>query len=270
MGMIPVSKAHAYGNDFLYVRADTVQQDLAPALAVRLCNRHRGVGADGLILYTLTPGGATMTLLNADGGAAELSGNGLRALAALVVRAREQAGGSIDPTVEVGTSAGPRRLRFEGREGSRYLFVAEMGEPLKMEQRTLLAAGETLRIVVLSIGNPQVVVLGPLPDDERFARLGPAIEKHEAFAHGTNVEFAEVEATDRVRIRIWERGVGPTESSGTGSCAAAVAAAAYGGASRVLDVAAPGGTQRVSWTDRGVELTGWAEILFDGTFLAPI
>ena len=268
--MIAVTKAHAYGNDFLYVNADAVLLDLAPAMARRLCDRHRGLGADGLILYTPTPSGATMKLLNADGSPAELSGNGLRGLAALAIRAREAAGGAADPDVEIATAAGLRRLRFEGREGSRYVFAAEMGLPQGLERRRLRAGGETVDLIVLSIGNPQAVVLGPLPDDERFARLGAALERHEAFPQGTNVEFADVEAPDRVRIRIWERGVGPTQSSGTGSCAAAVAAAAFGGAARICDVVAPGGTQRVAWRDETVELTGWAEILFDGTFLAPV
>jgi diaminopimelate epimerase len=112
--------------------------------------------------------------------------------------------------------------------------------------------------------------LGPLPDDERFARVGPALERHAEFPHGTNVEFVEIEAPDRVRIRIWERGVGPTESSGTGACASAVAAIAHGGASRDLDVIAPGGTQRVEWNDLGVFLTGWAELVWEGTWLADV
>jgi diaminopimelate epimerase len=107
-------------------------------------------------------------------------------------------------------------------------------------------------------------VLGALPSDERFNRLGPALSTHTAFPAGTNVEFAHVEAPDRVRILIWERGVGPTTSSGTGSSASAVAAAAHGGARRVLDVVAPGGTQRVEWTGEGVFLTGWAHVVMDG------
>ena len=110
----------------------------------------------------------------------------------------------------------------------------------------------------------------PLPDDERFARLGPALERHAAFPQGTNVEFAELDAPDRVRIRIWERGVGPTESSGTGACAAAIAAIAHVGASRALDVVAPGGVQRVEWTADGLFLTGWAELLWEGTWLADL
>ena len=102
---------------------------------------------------------------------------------------------------------------------------------------------------MLNIGNPQCVILGPLPDDDAFQRLGAALERHPMFPEGTNVEFAHVEAPDRVRIRIWERGVGPTSSSGTGSCASLVAAAAFGGAARDAEVIAPGGSQRVEWLD---------------------
>ena len=122
----------------------------------------------------------------------------------------------------------------------------------------------------MNIGNPQCVALGPLPDDERFRRLGPALERHEIFPAGTNVEFADVEAPDRVRILIWERGVGPTTSSGTGSCASLIAAAAFGGAARDAEVIAPGGTQRVEWREDSVYLTGWAEVLFDGEWLRDV
>ena len=108
-------------------------------------------------------------------------------------------------------------------------------------------------------------MLGPLPDDERFARDRAArSQRHPRFPHGTNVELAQVDARDRVRILIWERGVGPTESSGTGACAAAVAAIAYGGRGALVEVVAPGGTQRVEWTDEGLFLTGWAELVADG------
>src|SRR4029077_15886017 len=112
--------------------------------------------------------------------------------------------------------------------------------------------------VTLNMGNPQGVVLGPLPDEERFRRLGAALEHHSRFPEGTNVEFVEVEAADRVRILIWERGCGATQSSGTGSCASAVAAAAFGGAARDLEVVAPGGAQRGEWLGGGGLSTGWA------------
>ena len=102
------------------------------------------------------------------------------------------------------------------------------------------------------------------PDDARFRRLGPVLEHHPAFPDGTNVEFAQVEAPDRLGILIWERGVGPTQASGTGACAAAVAAAAFAGASRDVQVVSPGGTQRVEWRSDGLYLTGWAEITVTG------
>jgi len=98
-------------------------------------------------------------------------------------------------------------------------------------------------------------------------RLGRALEHHEAFPEGTNVEFASVEAPGRVRILIWERGVGPTSSSGTGACAAAVASAAFGGANRDVEVISPGGTQRVEWRDDGLYLTGWAEVVLQGQWM---
>ena len=145
-----------------------------------------------------------------------------------------------------------------------------MGPPADVRQVSLMAGGETLRAVVLNMGNPQCVLLGPLPDDDRFRRIGAALEQHTMFADGTNVEFAEVEAPDRVRILIWERGCGITQSSGTGSCAAAVAAASFGGAARELDIIAPGGTQRVEWLQDGVYLTGWVEVIGIGEWLGPL
>jgi diaminopimelate epimerase len=105
-----------------------------------------------------------------------------------------------------------------------------------------------------------------LPSAERFAALGPALSTHPRFPAGTNVEFAQVETPERVRIVIWERGVGPTTSSGTGTAASAVAAIAHGGAARRLTVVAPGGSQTVEWTGAGVSLTGWATVLMDGVW----
>lgn len=261
------TKAHAYGNDFIYVLASDTGGAL-DALARDLCDRHTGIGGDGLIVYTPTapaPGsrtGASMRLLNADGSASEVSGNGVRGLAAILLRddPRPDAAATID------TVAGAKHLQRTARDGARDVFRASMGLPRDIRQLDLPVAGETIRIVALDIGNPQCLVLGPLPDDERFARIGAALERHPAFPEGTNVEFVHVESPDRVAIRIWERGVGPTLSSGTGSCASLVAAASYAGARRDATVVAPGGTQRVEWRDDNVYLTGWAEILFDGVW----
>jgi diaminopimelate epimerase len=263
-----VSKAHAYGNDFLFVPADEAEALPLDALSRRLCDRHEGLGADGVIYYTIAADGtARMRLVNADGSPSELSGNGLRCLAALVLNRRGSDQEPID-VVRVDTDAGWKTLTLVGRQGSRFTFRAAMGPPEGITQEALDVAGERLTVSILTMGNPQCVALvSELPDSARFERLGPALSTHPRFPAGTNVEFAVVDAPDRVRILIWERGVGPTHASGTGACASAVAAAAHGIAGRDVDVVAPGGTQRVEWRDEGVYLTGWAEVLFDGCWI---
>jgi diaminopimelate epimerase len=272
MDTLRVSKGHAYGNDFLLLpkhswtasavndgRTFTVRH-----LATRICDRHRGIGADGLILYELRERGATMDLLNADGSRSELSGNGLRCLGALVAREQQLDRGAV---ITVDTGAGVKTLDLLARDRGSYTFRAALGPPADVREITIQVLGENVTASVLNMGNPQCVVLGALPDHDRFMRLGPALSTHAMFPAGTNVEFAQVEAPDRIRILVWERGVGPTTSSGTGASASAVAAAAHGGAGRSVDVVAPGGTQRVEWRADGVYLTGAAEIVFDGEWI---
>ena len=254
--MIRFTKAHAYGNDFLYVEQHFVEGRPLDALAREWCNRHTGVGADGLIVYEPAGDGASMRLFNADGSRSEVSGNGVRGLAALLDR----------DELTIQTEAGPKRLTRTGRSGSRQTFCAAMGVPRDLRLVPIGVAGESFQIAVMDLGNPQAVVLGPLPGRDRFHRLGAALERHEMFPARTNVEFAHVESPEAVRILIWERGVGPTQSSGTGSCASLIAAAAFGGAARDAQVSAPGGTQRVEWREDSVYLTGWAEILFEGVW----
>jgi diaminopimelate epimerase len=260
------AKGHAYGNDFLYVQAADVAGAPLDVLARDMCDRHCGVGADGLIVFERRGSDVSMRLFNADGGQAEVSGNGVRGLAALLLQVESRPGAEL----AIHTGSGVRHLTRVEREGQRQTFRAAMGIPADIRQVSISAAGETLDAVTLNMGNPQCVLLGPLPPPERFRRLGEALERHTAFPRGTNVEFAFVETPRRVRILIWERGVGPTTSSGTGSCAALVAAASFGGASRDAHVVAPGGAQRVEWTDEGVYLTGWAEIICEGEWLLQI
>jgi diaminopimelate epimerase len=264
--MIRFAKAHAYGNDFLYVLDDDIGDARLGALARDMCDRHTGVGADGLIAYTPRPLGAVMRLCNADGSRAEVSGNGVRALAALLARD----GGDGPLTLTIQTDAGLKQLARLERRSNAHLFRAAMGLPADVQRTVIEAGGEVIDAVTLNMGNPQLIVLGALPGDERFERLGTALERHPRFADGTNIEFVEVESPSRLRIRIWERGCGPTRSSGTGSCASLVAAAAFGGAARDADVVAPGGAQRVEWTPEGVYLTGWAEVLCHGEWLRAL
>jgi diaminopimelate epimerase len=190
----------------------------------------------------------------------------VRGLAALLGR------GDPDPALQliIATEGGTKRVTRITHEGPYQTFRASMGTPSELRQQSVVVEGETMSLVVLNIGNPHAVLLGPLPDDTRLARIGAALERHSMFPDRTNVEFAEVEAPSRVRIRIWERGAGATRSSGTGSCAALIAAAQFGGAERDAEIIAPGGAQRVEWRDDGVYLTGSAEVLCAGEWLRRV
>lgn len=257
-------KAHAYGNDFLYLEDAVLDRPDAPELARALCARNTGVGADGLILFRHTGDGAAMRLFNADGSYSEVSGNGVRGLAALCCWRAAEAGRPVPESVVITTDAGEKTLAVLDARPPRVVCRAAMGHPTPPQQQIIDVNGERIEAVVLRVGNPQCVVLEPRLDDARYRRLGAALERHPVFPAGTNVEFAVVERPDLVRILIWERGVGPTTASGTGACAAAVAAMAFGGADRDVQVASPGGTQRVEWLPDGLYLTGWAEVLWEG------
>ena len=168
--------------------------------------------------------------------------------------------------IEIQTDAGIKRLELLGYDNGRYTFRAAMGTPEKIAREKLDLGGTSVNVVTLRVGNPQCVVLGDVTE-ARLHTLASALAVHPHFPEGTNVELAAVEAPDRVRILIWERGVGPTEASGTGACAAAVAAIQFGGAARDVDVVSPGGSQRVEWTDEGLFLTGWAELIAEAAWL---
>jgi diaminopimelate epimerase len=266
-GPLNVVKAHAFGNDFLLVREQDLDavQDRA-ALTVALCERHRGIGADGLIAYEETPTGASMHLLNADGSYSEVSGNGVRCLGAWLA-SRRRAAGPDERSIDIETEAGIKRLELLGVEANRYTFRAAMGLPEQVTQTTIDVDGVSVEAITLRVGNPQCVVLGEV-SSARLHTVAAKLAVHPRFPAGTNVELATLEAPNRVRILIWERGVGPTEASGTGACAAAVAAIQYAGAARDVQIVSPGGAQRVEWTDEGLFLTGWAELVAEAAWLA--
>jgi diaminopimelate epimerase len=258
-------KAHAYGNDFLLVE----ERELAthgdmPALARAVCDRHRGIGGDGLLMFAVDaadPGRGSMRLLNADGSRSEISGNGLRCLAAWIAHTSGRSRIAVD------TDAGRKQLELLSRKGSRYTFRAAMGHPADIALERIVVDERAVEAVTLRVGNPQCVVLGEV-SQARLHLLAAALAIHPHFPAGTNVELATVERPDHVRILIWERGVGPTEASGTGACAAAVAAMQFGGARRDVHVESPGGIQRVEWNDSGLFLTGWAEIVATARWVA--
>jgi diaminopimelate epimerase len=262
-----IVKAHALGNDFLLMDAYDISVIADPFdFARRVCDRHRGIGADGLITYQIDEQDTiSMQLFNADGSFSEVSGNGVRCLAAWIAKSRSF---ELGRSVAIETDAGMKILELLDVAHGRYTFRAAMGPPEQIQRVPIAVHGQTVDAITLRVGNPQCVVLGEV-SEERLHTIAAGLAVHPHFPQGTNVELATVDAPNRVRILIWERGVGPTEASGTGACAAAVASMSFGGAQRDVQVISPGGTQRVEWRDEGLFLTGWAEIIAECRWMIP-
>jgi diaminopimelate epimerase len=252
MMIVRLAKLHATGNDFLVHEAS---EPLAADVAAALCDRHRGVGADGLLTLRPGTGGAdcAMTLRNADGGEAEMSGNGLRCLAYVAARSGFGTAGSL----VVDTAAGRRLVALE-RDGNGTVVSADvdMGavtfDPARIgldaPDATDLEAtvhGVVYRGGAAGMGNPHLVLFVDDPDEARVTQHGGRLERDERFPQRTNVEFVVVDARDRVRMRVWERGVGETLSCGTGACAAAAVAHRRGLVDAALTVVVSGGELRV-------------------------
>jgi diaminopimelate epimerase len=253
-----VIRTDAHGNDFLLIDEAEVPAGIdRGSLARRLCRRTPGPGADGLIVFSTGAKSTRMQLRNADGSYSEVSGNGVRCLAAWMAERQNLPAGS---EITIDTDAGPRVLTLLERDGRRFRFRAWMGNPTAIRRLVLDVDGEPVAVATLNVGNPQCIVLDRYSEDA-LQTIGSALAVHPHFPEGTNVEFVRVDGPGRISILIWERGVGPTASSGTGTCASAVAAACFMDAPRDLDVTAPGGTQRVEWLDDGLWLTGWAEVV---------
>lgn len=276
----PFAKAHGLGNDFILVEAGHTP-DSVGAWARRLCDRHTGIGADGILVYRVHGGGVDMRLINADGGEVELSGNGVRCLAAYVVR-----NGWLGSRHTVRTAAGPRAVVVESAGAARYRVETDLGPPrLRSEDvpmrlsphservvdQVLEAAGGVWKVTATSLGNPHCAVfVDSPPDDEYVTRVGRALEHHSAFPERTNVEFVTMVTSNELRVRFWERGVGLTRASGTGAASAAVAAVLKGRADRRTRVVCDGGALEVHWTEGGpVVQVGEVELLFDGQWLHP-
>jgi diaminopimelate epimerase len=276
---VKFTKAHGLGNDFILVEAATGPRHGEPEWVRRLCDRHVGVGGDGVILYHTSFDGVGMRLVNADGSEAEISGNGLRCLAAFSV-----ARGMAPSAHVVHTAAGPRPVAVSALGPARFRIRTDLGQPILESDRipvaldpprpavldhVLEAAGQAVSITATSLGNPHCAVfLDAPPSPVRFSTLGPALERHPFFPRRTNVEFVIVRGRGEIEVRFWERGVGPTSASGTGAASAAVAAILTGRVDRKVRVVCEGGTLDVEWPERGpVQQVGEVELLFDGEWL---
>jgi diaminopimelate epimerase len=257
---IPFTKAHGAGNDFLLTWADGVASaaDL-PAIARSICNRHTGIGADGWILIRDT----AIRLFNADGSEPEISGNGTRCVAALLIDS-----GRATDAVTITTGAGPKHLRLMERAGRGYVFEMDMGRPVFLEHQVhfLLPLSNGAReVTLLDVGNPQCVVfVDQFPPD--WEAVGAEIESHPHFPKRTNVSFVRPVDRHTIEVRFYERGVGVTLSSGTGSTGAAVAAILRRVAASPVRVLTPADEWLSLRWDDSVYLTGPAEIIGAGEF----
>ena len=265
MSTVAFVKAHACGNDFLIVE-ETLAASRHAALARLLCARHTGIGADGIEFLQRNPDGSLLLrLFNADGSEAELSGNGTRCVAAWLAASEGTS------QVALGTHGGVRSCRVVEQQGSVWLIEGGMGVPRVM-QRTIAISGVDGAIegAMVNVGNPHFVIF---PSREDFGshglswqELGARIAADKLFPHGTNVEFVRISSDDEIHFRIFERGCGPTMSSGTGTCASSAAAMTLRGVARSIQAVAEGGPQTVVWPDVASEmlLTGPAEIICKG------
>jgi diaminopimelate epimerase len=255
---VPFTKTSACGNDFLLVEGAYAGGDLS-ALTRRLCDRHRGIGADGVEwLFPDTEADVRARLMNADGSEAEISGNGTRCVAAEICSRKEKI------EVVVATGAGLKTCRLISRQGSTFEFETDMGKPevggqLSIETMWVRAVGTKV-----SMGNPHFVIFVENFQDG-WQRQAALIGTQPQFPQGTNVAYVVIRGANDVEIRMFERGAGETQSSGTGSCAAAVAAIASGRVASPVTVVAPGGPQTVRWENQ-VYLRGPATLICRGEF----
>ncbi|MGA8488997.1 MAG: diaminopimelate epimerase [Terriglobales bacterium] len=257
---VPFVKASACGNDFLIIDGIHAPADMAE-FSKRICDRHQGVGADGVEwLFPAQDADVLARLFNADGSEAEISGNGTRCVAAYLCS--EQA----KEKVVIRTGAGLKTCTFTSRTNNHYEFEIAMGEPAVEAELSVRLASREVRGIPVSMGNPHYVIFVNEfnPDWQvEAAEVG----RHNYFKHGINVELVNV--TDKINInaRFFERGVGETQSSGTGSCAAAVASIVTRKAESPLRVHTPGGVQTVRWEEQ-VFLRGAAQLVCRGEFFS--
>jgi diaminopimelate epimerase len=263
--MITFVKAHACGNDFLILE-EAVAGGAHAALARRLCSRNTSIGADGIEFLERRAGGEFfLRLFNADGSEAELSGNGTRCVAAWLAESEGL------KEVALGTHGGVRTCRVISTEGAQYLIESEMGVPRVMPRKIEIAGVDgVIDGAMVNVGNPHYVIFVESEDFSShgmsWQELGAKIAVDPLFKFGTNVEFVRVLKKDEIAFRIYERGCGPTTSSGTGTCASSAASMALRGVERELTAIAEGGAQRTVWpaNDAEMRLTGPAEIICRG------
>lgn len=272
-------KLHGLSNDFIAVHAGEAPEVL-PEFAVAICDRRTGVGADGLLIVSAPrrkTNDAGVRFFNADGSEAEMSGNGIRCAAAFLLLER-----GTTRELRVETAAGVKAIRLRSARASDWVFRVGMGAPVLSARRIpfrgtrstgpvlgfpLKTHRGVLPVTVTSMGNPHCSAFVDDFGEINWPRVGREIETNPLFPNRTNVEFVKVHSRREIEVRFWERGVGETMSSGTGSCAAAVAAILNRRTGRKVRVRTQAGTLEVEWPAGGeVSLTGPVALIARGTY----
>jgi diaminopimelate epimerase len=261
---IPFVKASACGNDFLLIASLNIGSDLVPpdfaAITRRMCDRHEGVGADGVEwMHPHESADVEIRLINADGSEAEISGNGTRCVAAYICAEQGK------EKIAIQTGAGLKTCVLTGRSESEYEFEVEMGEAAVGAELAVKLGAREVRGIPVSMGNPHYVVFVS-EFAENWQDEAKKIQRSSVFKDGVNVELVAIDGKHDVRARFFERGVGETQSSGTGSCAAAVAAMTTSRAESPVRVHAPGGIQAVRREGKSVFFRGAARLVCRGEF----
>ncbi|MGZ3404819.1 MAG: diaminopimelate epimerase [Polyangia bacterium] len=255
-------RGHGLGNDYLVVDGERFGVELTPARIVAICDRHTGVGSDGILERVAAPAGfdAAVRIYNPDGSEAEKSGNGTRIFAKFCF---DHGYAPADRPLKLHTLGGPVSAQLVAREADRTILRMSMGRvsfrcaDLPMDgrgsdewvQKPLAVGDREFQVTCLSVGNPHVVVFDALFDEATVRKYGPLIENHEQFPRRTNVQFIQPVDRSTVRALIWERGAGWTLASGTSSCAVAAACVRAGLTDRHVKIVMPGGTLEVSVDD---------------------
>lgn len=255
------TKMQGLGNDYLYLNClEGAPEDL-PGLAIRLSDRHFGVGGDGIIcIGPGKTGDFSMEMYNADGSRGAMCGNGIRCVGKYVY----DKGLTRKTCLTIDTDAGPRLVELEVRGGRAVRVSVDMGVPVVKPGMDVAGGEETFRLYPVEVGNPHGVVFCQEPASVALGQVGPVLER--LFPGGINVEFAAPRGQDRLEVRVWERGSGITLACGTGACAALAAAVKTGRCARQCAVRLPGGVLDLDWDrDSGhMRMTGPAVTVFEG------
>ncbi len=271
------AKYQGLGNDFILVdNRDSTTPKVTPEQAIKLCDRHFGIGGDGVIFALPGQDGTdyTMRIFNSDGSEPEMCGNGIRCMARFIA---DLEGASAKASYTIHTLAGliVPKLTADGQVtvdmGKPRLTASEIPTTLagtngQSIDQPLTVAGQTWQVTNVSMGNPHCITFVDDVQAIDLEKIGPQFEHHAAFPQRTNTEFIEVVRPDYLKMRVWERGAGITLACGTGACAALVAAVLNGKSDRACTIELPGGPLLIEWAaDEKIFMTGPAELAFTGS-----